>query len=359
MRKSFFSGKFLAGVGCFLSVFFLCGESRAEVALVSDFSVTADVVLACDIEEVLAERLEEWGLDVLIRKDANVIPDIVVSGEYWSSGPNVFVTMVITDSVVGKNVAGRHVYIPPDEALCEDAARSFVDSYANPQNVVAHKENIRDTKTGMEFVFIPGGTMVTGKDGARHKGGLESFLMGKFEVTQEQWQKVMGSNPSKFTYAKDLPVENVSWEEAREFIRKFRDITGLDAALPSEAQWEYAARSRGRSFRWSGTNIEAKLGEFCWNCYNSGGTTKPVGTKRANSLGLYDMSGNVWEWCEDSYMPRYKDDPVYEPDKKLRVVRGGSWMSPNTPTLTSARDADDQTSRYSDNGFRLVVKLKK
>lgn len=336
---------------------FFAVPALSETALVGEFSVTSDVVLACDIESEIAKRLTELGCNVVFKADSPP-PDIAVSGEYWISGPNVFATIVVTDSVVGKTVFGRNVFIPPDEELCVKTAVSFVDAYAMPQNLSTHKENIRDLVTGMEFVFVPGGNFIVDNGGKKRREFVESFLIGKFEVTQKQWTDLMGNNPSKFTGAPDLPVENVSWYEARDFVKIFREKTGLAASLPSEVQWEYAARARGRSWRWSGTNDEEEVCDYAWTRSNSGDSSRPVGTKKANGLGLYDMSGNLAEWCDDPYQPLVPSDPNYDPEKKYRVIRGGSWMTPDMGAITSARDGDAPGSRYSDNGFRLVISLK-
>jgi formylglycine-generating enzyme required for sulfatase activity len=332
-------------------------HARSETALVSEFSVTSDVVLACDIESEIAKRLTDLGCNVVFKADAPP-PDIAVSGEYWVSGPNVFATIVVTDTVVGKTVFGRNVFIPSDEELCVKTAVNFVDAYAMPQNLSTHKENIRDTATGMEFVFVPGGYFVVDNGGKKRREFVDSFLIGKFEVTQKQWTGLMGSNPSKFTESSDLPVENVSWYEAMDFVKVFREKTGLAASLPSELQWEYAARARGRSWRWAGTNNEDEVCDYAWTRSNSGDSSRAVGTKKANGLGLYDMSGNLAEWCEDLYQPRSTSDPDYEPEKKYRVIRGGSWMTTDMSAMTSARDGDAPGSRYSDNGFRLIISLK-
>jgi formylglycine-generating enzyme required for sulfatase activity len=316
-------------------------------------------VLACDIEAELAKRLSEIGCDVVLKSDTTKPPDIVVSGEYWLSGPNVFATIIVTDSVVGKTVFGRNVFIPSDEELCISTAKNYIDAYAMPQNLATHKENIRDISTGMEFIFVPGGTFIVDSGGRKHRETVDSFLIGKFEVTQKQWSDVMGNNPSKFSGYPDLPVENVSWHEAKDFIKKFRDKTGLAANLPTELQWEYAARSRGRSWRWAGTNSEDEVCDYAWTRSNSGDASRPVGTKKANGLGVYDMSGNLSEWCDDLYQPMTSSDPNYEPEKKYRVVRGGSWMTSDMSAVTSARDGDAPGSRFSDNGFRLVISLKR
>ncbi len=155
----------------------------------------------------------------------------------------------------------------------------------------------------------------------------KGYWMGKTEVTQGQWKAVMGDNPSNFK-GDDLPVERVSWDECQEFIRKLNGLQGdVRFALPTEAQWEFAARggTKGKGYKYSGSD---NAGEVAWYYGNSGGKTHSVGTKVANELGIHDMSGNVWEWCQDCY-GNYPDGSVEDPSGAmsgdLHVNRGGSW----------------------------------
>jgi formylglycine-generating enzyme required for sulfatase activity len=163
---------------------------------------------------------------------------------------------------------------------------------------------------GMEFVLIPAGAFEMGSpsneagrdddDGPIHQVTIKNaFYMGKYEVTQEQWRAVMGDNPSYFTGNDNLPVEQVSWDDVQEFIRKLNAKEGTDKyRLPSEAEWEYACRA-GTTTRYSFGDSESRLGEYAWYTDNSGSKTHPVGQKKPNPWGLYDMHGNVWEWVLD------------------------------------------------------------
>jgi hypothetical protein len=157
---------------------------------------------------------------------------------------------------------------------------------------------------GIELVFVEG----TG--GAL---GTPSFYIGKYEVTQALWQKVMGNNPSNFK-GSNLPVENVSWDDIQEFLRKLNAMTNGNFRLPTEMEWEYAANGgiKKENLNYAGSNT---IGDVAWFFDNSGNTTHPVGTKQPNSIGIYDMSGNVWEWCQD----------CYNSSCSYRVFRGGSW----------------------------------
>ena len=186
------------------------------------------------------------------------------------------------------------------------------------------------------MVFVEGGTFQMGGnigsyDKPIHKVSVKDFYIGKYPVTQAQWKKVMGDNKNR-SYFKgdDLPVEGVSWRNAQAFIAKLNEMTGLNYRLPTEAEWEYAARGGGKSknYEYSGSNDLAKVG---WYVKNSGRKTQPVGSLAPNELGLYDMSGNVWEWCEDDWHDNYENAPddgsawVNEPRGSSRVLRGGSW----------------------------------
>lgn len=165
-----------------------------------------------------------------------------------------------------------------------------------------------------------------------HQVTLSSYHIGKFEVTQALWQAVMGSTPSQFTGDSQRPVEWVSWNDCQAFITALNELcagqlNGKQFSLPTEAQWEYAARGgkHSQGYKYSGSNT---LGDVAWYEDNSGSTTHAVGTKQANELGLYDMSGNVYEWCSDwygSYSSSAQTDPTGPASGSERVSRGGSW----------------------------------
>jgi formylglycine-generating enzyme required for sulfatase activity len=193
------------------------------------------------------------------------------------------------------------------------------------------------------MLWVSGGTLTMGSadDEAEENEKplrtitLPSFCMARFLVTQALYAAIMdGANPSHFK-GEDRPVETVSWDEAQQFIQVLNKKTGRTQAkwrycLPSEAQWEYAARGGKGGFKYAGSN---KIKEVGWFANNSHSETKPVGLKLPNVLGLYDMSGNVWEWCEDEWLDSYKDAPkndaaawVDTPERGSdRVFRGGGW----------------------------------
>ena len=221
----------------------------------------------------------------------------------------------------------------------------------------------------MEFEWIPSGEFVMGSseyeegissyEGPVHQVMIEkAFYMGKYEVTQAQWRAVMGDNPSYFEGDDNLPVEQVSWDDAQEFIRKLNAKEGTDKyRLPSEAEWEYACRA-GTTTRYSFGDSDANLGECAWYRDNSGEKTHPVGEKKPNPWGLYDMHGNVWEWVQDVWHDNYdgapNDGSAWESgDSTKRVNRGGGWCD-RASGWSAVRFRLGQDDRIWAIGFRLV-----
>ncbi|MGN0033953.1 MAG: formylglycine-generating enzyme family protein [Candidatus Limimorpha sp.] len=211
-----------------------------------------------------------------------------------------------------------------------------------------------------EMVYVEGGTTEQGSDAYDdeypvHRVTLSDYYIGKYEVTQELWEAVMGSNPSYFKGAKK-PVERVSWNDCQEFISRLNSLTGKTFRLPTEAEWEYAARGGKNSchYKYSGSN---NIDDVAWYSSNSGETTHPVGTKAANELGIYDMSGNVEEWCSDrydSYSSGAQTDPRGPSSGSYRVLRGGSWFYNARCCRVSYRINGDPSNRYNYGGLRLA-----
>lgn len=182
------------------------------------------------------------------------------------------------------------------------------------------------------------------------------YYMGKYEVTQALWEAVMGSNPSYFK-GDNLPVEEVSWNDCQEFISKLNSLTGRKFRLPTEAEWEYAARGgkKSRSYQYSGSS---NISDVAWYDGNSGDKTHPVGTKQANELGIYDMTGNVLEWCQDwygSYYSSSQTNPTGATSGSRHVNRGGSWHSNVRRSSSSCRYGVIYVDRDLDLGFRLAL----
>ncbi|VVB91470.1 Hercynine oxygenase [uncultured archaeon] len=221
---------------------------------------------------------------------------------------------------------------------------------------------------GMEFVLIPVGEFDMGSpaneagryddEGPVHRVKIaNAFYMGKFEVTQKQWLDVMGTSPSYFN-GDNLPVEQVSWNDVQEFVKKLNEKEGSNKyRLPSEAEWEYAARA-GTTTRYYFGDDETKLGDYAWNGNNSGGKTHDIGQKKPNPWGLYDMYGNVWEWVQDIYQSKYNGAPTdgsaWESSGSGRVVRGGGWYRCARFCRSALRYACDPGFRGADLGFRLL-----
>uniref|UniRef100_UPI0024323E74 SUMF1/EgtB/PvdO family nonheme iron enzyme n=1 Tax=Leyella stercorea TaxID=363265 RepID=UPI0024323E74 len=182
------------------------------------------------------------------------------------------------------------------------------------------------------------------------------YYIGKYEVTQALWKAVMGKNPSLFK-GDNLPVEQVSWDDCQEFISKLNRITGKMFRLPTEAEWEYAARggNKSRGYQYSGSN---NLLDVAWCGDNSGSKTRAVGTKQPNELGIYDMSGNVDEWCQDwkgAYSSSSQVNPTGANSGSYRVCRGGSWGCIARICRSSYRYCGTPVSRYTFLGLRLVL----
>ena len=214
-----------------------------------------------------------------------------------------------------------------------------------------------------EMIFVEGGTFQMGSSSGDsdekpvHSVTLSGFNIGKYEVTQAQWTAVMGNNPSNFTGCDDCPVENVSWNDAQQYISKLNSQTGKNYRLPTEAEWEFSARGRksSKGYTYSGSN---DLNSVAWNSDNSGSKTHTVGGKQANELGVYDMTGNVWEWCSDwygTYNSYSETNPTGASSGWIRVLRGGSWHYDADFCRTALRSGSNPDYRSDHFGFRLVL----
>ncbi len=214
------------------------------------------------------------------------------------------------------------------------------------------------------MVVIPAGRFLMGSlanetgryvdEGPQRWVDVPRFAMGKFEVTQRQWEAVMGSNPSRFkSCGPDCPVENVSWNDAQEFIRRLSQRTGQNYRLPSEAEWEYAARAGTTTAYFWGDAFDAGRA-------SNGSQTVRVGSYGANAFGLHDMHGNVWEWVQDVWHDNYSGAPsdgsawMSGGDQSRRVLRGGSWNSTPQFLRSAIRNRNSPGSRNDFIGFRIA-----
>ncbi|MDP2681682.1 MAG: SUMF1/EgtB/PvdO family nonheme iron enzyme [Deltaproteobacteria bacterium] len=300
---------------------------------------------------------------------------------------------LIKDIVVGINISipkakAREYYQNPDLLVASAAINIASDGSREPlkftlqgpegdnYNTSRITREFADPTTGMEFVFVKGGCFQMGDtfgDGDNsekpvHEVCVDALYMGKYEVTQKEWVAIMGSNPSYFRECGDnCPVEKVSWDDAQEYINKLNQKFPSNSPfskggqggfrLPTEAEWEYAARSGGKNEKYAGSN---DIDSVAWYESNSGNKTHPVGQKKPNGLGLYDMSGNVWEWVNDWYDSGYyenspKDNSKGPSSGQYRVLRGGSWKVWPQYLRASIRLWYEPSTRYGSYGFRLSV----
>ena len=226
----------------------------------------------------------------------------------------------------------------------------------------------KDCADCQEMVVIPPGSFEMGSNNGEdnekpvHRVTIgKAFALGKTEVTQGQWKALMGDNPSKYINCGDnCPIEMVNWDDAQAFIRKLNEKTGKQYRLPSETEWEYACRAGGTHAYCGSDNMDSIgwYGGLAKPAGNSGKATNPVAGKQPNAFGLYDMSGNVWEWVEDSYHENYNGAPTdgstWQGDEALRVPRGGSW---SYLQRAAKRGGSQPKYRFGTIGFRLARTL--
>ena len=242
---------------------------------------------------------------------------------------------------------------------------------AVPSNTISDDAITIPVKDGIciEMVKVEGGTFMMGATSEMknpnsnekpvHQVTLTNdYYMGKYEVTQALWQAVMGSNPSEYK-GDNLPVETVSWNDCQKFISKLNSLTGRMFRLPTEAEWEYAARGgkESRGYQYSGSS---NISDVAWYDENSGSKTHPVGTKQANELGIYDMTGNVWEWCSDwysSYSSSSQTNPTGSDSGSARVSRGGGWNCNASYCRLSVRFYYTPDFRLDILGLRLALSV--
>ena len=247
----------------------------------------------------------------------------------------------------------------------DDDDNEDVQSYSSNQKDGQNKDY---TVNGVTFkmIYVKSGTFIMGATSEQtgaysdelpaHSVTLGNYYIGETEVTQELWTAVMGSNPSRFSGNMQCPVEMVSWNDCQTFISKLNELTRATFRLPTEAQWEFAARGGNNSqgYIYSGSNT---IDDVAWYASNSSSTTHPVKTKAPNELGIYDMSGNVWEWCSDwwgGYTSSAQTDPTGPNTGSRRVFRGGSWYSIATHSRITIRDNCAPSISGKNAGLRLA-----
>jgi formylglycine-generating enzyme required for sulfatase activity len=283
-------------------------------------------------------------------------------------------TQLIFAVVALTGIAALSLYVAREAKIAKEAAvaaaakaeREEAEAFERSSGSRAGEQRFIEIAPGvsMTFCWCPAGEFVMGSPAAEADRSddenqvrvtlLKGFWMAKTEVTQAQWQAVMGSNPSRFK-GSTSPVERVNWVDAQEFLEKLNARLGSEdggtMALPTEAQWEYAARA-GQSSAYSG----GLLDQVAWYDDNSGDTTRPVGTKQANAWGLHDMSGNVWEWSQDWYGDKLSGgtDPSGPSSGSNRVFRGGGWNSVAGSCRVANRNSNIPTGTYGLIGIRVA-----
>ena len=251
-------------------------------------------------------------------------------------------------------------YAQKSDNTIERTSKQEMDSYKN-KTVFTVGEKVSFT-----MIRVDGGCFIMGgfvdeedsyhHEGPRHDVSVSTFLIGETQVTQELWEAVMGSNPSQFK-GKNKPVESVSWKDCVDFIHKLNEMTGKHFRLPTEAEWEYAARGGqlSKNYTFSGSNDR---NEVAWQPENSEHTTHDVKTKKPNELGIFDMSGNVLEWVNDwfgEYPDEKQTDPTGPSYGRYKVLRGGSWYNPSSFCRVSFRNYMEPESVNFMYGIRLAL----
>jgi len=312
--------------------------------------LTLFIITGCLFAQTITNvQARQEGLEIIITYD--MAESLKKGGEikvgYSADGGRNYKPISGAEGDVGKNVkpgTGRYISFIANDALAGKNAKFKVGTISE------------FTPPGM--VFVEGGTYQMGSNSGSdekpiHTVTVSSFYMDKTEVTQAEYRKVMGKNPSNFSGCDDCPVEKVSWHDANAYAKK------VGKRLPTEAEWEYAARggNKSKGYNSSGSNTISSVG---WYDDNSGGKTHPVAQKQPNELGLYDMSGNVWEWCSDWYSDSYyrsspKNDPQGPNSGPSRVLRGGSWYLNVNSCRVAYRDGYYPDNGLNYLGFRLVL----
>jgi len=252
------------------------------------------------------------------------------------------------------------------EELRREAERAEAERRRREEEERAKEKTFTVGGVSYKMIRVEGGSFMMGSpdndsdafsdEKPQHRVTLSDYYIGETQVTQALWKAVMGYNPSR-RERDNLPVESVSWNDCQEFIKQLNKKTGKTFRLPTEAEWEYATRggNKSKGYKYSGSNA---IGDVAWYDGNSSLKTHKVGTKQPNELGIYDMSGNVWEWCSDwygSYSSFSQVDPVGPATGSFRVLRGGSWGNRARNCRVSIRDRNNPSYRNDSRGFRLVL----
>ena len=336
-------------------------ELYTKLLLLGCVVLFAGNLSAQTVSNVTAEQV---GKTIHVSYDLDKAADITLF--LSTDGGSTYMQLYRVRGDVGKDVpAGRKTIVWDVLAERESLKSDDVVFKVRAQG----QDNLTFTVGGVTFkmIYVKGGTFTMGctseqgddcdsDEKPSHSVTLSDYWIGETEVTQALWQAVMGSNPSYFK-GDNRPVESVSWNDCQMFIQKLNQLTGRTFSLPTEAQWEYAARGGNKKsgYKYAGGN---NVDEEAWYDGNSGSSTHPVKGKKPNVLGLYDMSGNVWEWCSDwygSYSSGAQINPQGPSSGSDRVLRGGSWDRSARYCRVSYRLRSNPDYRSDDFGFRLSI----
>ena len=351
LRKSMPNASFSGGTTAFMSPERF-GEDKRPIK-------ASDIwALGATIYEIMCEDTPFGDNGGLTQKVGAEIPKVY--GEY-SEKLKKTVRLCLSQNPWDRPTSDQLVELAEKELRGASDVKPF-----NPLSLEFDVESFKETVNGVSFemVAIVGGSFMMGSDRGEkdekpvHRVTVSDFYIGKTVVTQALWKAVKGNNPSTFK-GDNLPVENISWDDAQEFIKKLNLLTGKKYRLPTEAEWEYAAGggSTNRT-KYAGTDLESSVVNYAWYGSNSGSQTHEVATKSANSLGLYDMSGNVWEWCNDwygSYSSKDQGNSIGTSTGSYRVNRGGSWHGNLSNCRVAYRSVNGPDDRYGNLGFRLSL----
>ena len=329
------------------TVYVDCGDGCDRVLLVENQQLQPNSVYDCTVQFV-PEKLNDEEIDKeTLKQELLVELAAVLKGQ---RGDNITQSDELSNPVIQSDT--------------EPIDFNLIDSAPSNDGGV---ETFTIRGVSFNMIKVEGGTFTMGA--TPEQGGdpddneyptrqvtLSDYYIGETEVTQELWKAVMGSNPSNFS-GMNLPVEMVSWDDCQTFITKLNQLTGKNFRLPTEAEWEYAARGgqKSRGYKYAGSNA---LSDVAWYLDNSSLKTHPVKQKQANELGLYDMSGNVWEWCQDwygSYSSNAQTSPTGPSSGAYRVFRGGSWFNSASYCRVAYRGYHSSGFRYYILGFRVVL----
>ena len=331
--------------------------------------IQVDILISAAKKDILAGK---WKDAVQVLEDALKLGVKLPVEFHFHYGKALFKTGNYDDSL--SSLTGYLTLVGKDGEYYEEAITLVVDAKNEQEDAKLRSSESKHQRaeaageTEDDMVYIKGGCFDMGDifgDGdvnekPVHTVCVGDFYLAKTEVTQKQWTDIMGHNPAKFKCG-DCPVERISWNNVQDFIKKLNKATDMNYRLPTEAEWEYAARSGGRKEKWAGTDTETELDEYAWYYNNSAKDgSHSVAGKKPNGLGLYDMMGNVWEWCSDLYDSNYyENSPAKNPegpsDGTTRVLRGGGWKSkPEHLRTVDRNDFLPTSKKFANIGFRLA-----